>query len=187
MYCLPMSKLALRALTLPLVVTFALAACAGSGETPAKGGEQNDEKAKQPEAAQPIAGKPVEGEGKLAVADSVGASDKEYTLQIDPEEAKVGEESTVSIRVIPQGEWHMNLEYPTKLEVTAPEGTTVAKPKLAKTDAVKLDEQSAEFAIAFTPQEAGEKTFTGEFKFAVCQEEACVPKTEKLEFKVAVK
>lgn len=192
MYCVPMSKLA-RALTLSLFTfSFTLGACAGSGgEAPAKTGEKGkDDAAKQPsEGVQPpeIEGKPVEGEGKVAVAAGGGATDKEYALQIDPGEAKVGQESKVSIRVIPQGEWHMNLEYPTKLEITAPAGTTVAKPKLEKADAVKLDEQSAEFAIAFTPSEAGDKTFTGEFKFAVCQEEACVPKTEKLEFQVAVK
>lgn len=184
-----MSKL-VRALTLSLVVSFAFTACAGSGgEAPAKGGEK-DAEAKQPSKdadKEPIAGKPVEGEAKVAVASGSPATDKEYTLQIDPEEAKVGQESKVSIRVIPQGEWHMNLEYPTKLEVTAPAGTTVAKPQLAKADAIKLDEQSCEFAVTFTPQEAGDKTFTGEFKFAVCQEEACVPKTEKLEFNVAVK
>lgn len=186
-----------QVLTLSLVATFALTACAGGGgEAPAKGDKQanSEAPAKQPSAdeqpdQQPeaIAGKPVEGEGKVAVAVGGGEPEKEYTLQIDPGDAKVGEESKVSIRVIPQGVWHMNLEYPTKLEITAPAGTTVAKPKLEKADAVKLDEQSCEFAIAFTPQEAGDKTFTGEFKFAVCQDEACVPKTEKLEFNVAVK
>jgi len=183
-----MSKL-VRALTLSLVATFAFTACAGSGgEAPAKGGEKEgkDAAAKDP-SNEPIAGKPVEGEAKVAVAAGGGETEKEYSLQIDPEEAKVGQESKVSIRVIPQGEWHMNLEYPTKLEITPPAGTTVAKPKLAKADAIKLDEQSCEFAISFTPSEAGDKTFTGEFKFAVCQEEACVPKTEKLEFQVAVK
>ena len=184
-----MSKLA-RVLTLSL---FTLSiACAGSGgEAPAKTGEKGkDGTAKQPsEGVQPaeIEGKPVDGEGKVAVANGGAATSKEYALQIDPEEAKVGQESKVSIRVIPQGEWHMNLEYPAKLEITPPTGATVAKPKLEKGDAIKLDEQSLEFAVAFTPSEAGDKTFTGEFKFAVCQEEACVPKTEKLEFQVAVK
>jgi hypothetical protein len=183
------SKL-VHALTFSIVASFALAACANSGgDAPAKGGDKTDKGAptEQPAGDQPIAGKPVEGEGKTAVADGAPATDKEYTLQIDPEDAQVGQESKVSIRVIPQGEWHMNLEYPTKLEITAPAGTTVAKPKLAKADAIKLDEGSCEFAVAFTPQEAGEKTFTGEMKFAVCIDEACVPKTEKLEFKVAVK
>jgi hypothetical protein len=89
--------------------------------------------------------------------------------------------------VIPNADWHMNMDYPTKLTVEAPAGVTVAKPKLGKDDAVKFAEQECEFAVAFTPSEAGDKTFTGEFKFAVCQDTACVPKTEKLEFQVAVK
>lgn len=185
MYCLPMSKLALT-LGVSLLASIAVTACANSGgEAPAKGKDGKDATAEKSE-GDAIAGKPVEGEGKVASTPGP-ATEKEYTLQIDPAEAKVGEESKVSIRVVPQGEWHMNLEYPTKLEITPPTGTTIAKPKLEKGDAIKLDEQSCEFAIAFTPQEGGEKTFTGEFKFAVCQDEACVPKTEKLEFKVAVK
>ncbi|MFO7566267.1 MAG: protein-disulfide reductase DsbD family protein [Enhygromyxa sp.] len=183
-----MSKLALVA---SLLASTALWACAGSGgETPAQGKDGKDGKdaaAQKSDDGQAIAGKPVEGEGKVARAPGSGATDKEYTLQIEPQEAAAGEESKVSIRVIPQGEWHMNLEYPTKLTIEPPEGTTVAKPKLDKGDAVKLDEEGCEFAVAFTPAEAGAKTFTGEFKFAVCQDEACVPKTEKLQFEVAVK
>ncbi|HLT36212.1 MAG TPA: hypothetical protein VK034_08000 [Enhygromyxa sp.] len=183
---MPMPKLAVSLVS--LVATLALAACASSGgEAPAKGKDGKDAAAEKSPDDQPIAGKPVEGEGKVATAPGTGDSQKEYTLQIDPGEATVGEESKVSIRVVPQGEWHMNLEFPTKLVIEPPTGTTVAKPKLEKADAVKLDEQGCEFAIAFTPSEAGAKTFTGEFKFAVCQDEACVPKTEKLQFEVAVK
>jgi hypothetical protein len=182
-----MSKLA-RVLSIAFV-TLVLPACAGSGggEAPAKSDADKGGVEKPAEGDKAIEGKPVEGEGKTATAPTGGATDKEYTLQIDPEEAKVGQESKVSIRVIPQGEWHMNLQFPTKLEITPPTGVTVAKPKLAKDDAVKLDEGSCEFAVALTPSEAGDKTFTGELKFAVCIDEACVPKTEKLEFQVAVK
>ena len=71
--------------------------------------------------------------------------------------------------------------------IEAPAGVTIGKPKQKKADAVSFDEKSAEFAVSFTASDAGDKTFTGEFKFAVCEEEACVPKTEKLEFVVAVK
>jgi hypothetical protein len=184
-----MSKLA-RVLSIAFVSPLVLAACAGSGggEAPAKSdADKGATPEKSGEGDQAIEGKPVEGEGKTATAPSGGTTDKEYTLQIDPEEGKVGQESKVSIRVIPQGEWHMNLQFPTKLEITPPAGVTVAKAKLAKDDAVKLDESSCEFAVALTPSEAGDKTFTGEFKFAVCIDDACVPKTEKLEFQVAVK
>jgi hypothetical protein len=180
----PTSTFALVVSLLASTFTLTMGCANSGGEAPAKGkdGTEADKSGND----QAIAGKPVEGEGKVAHAPG-GEATKEYALQIDPAEATVGAESKVSIRVIPQGEWHMNLEYPTKLEINPPSGTTIAKPKLGKADAVKLDEQGCEFAIAFTPEEAGTKTFTGEFKFAVCQDEACVPKTETLQFEVAVK
>jgi hypothetical protein len=170
-----------------------LSACAGnSNDAAAKDGKAKTEGAEpaktEGEGAAPVEGTPVEGEQKVAtVTPDAGATNEQYALQIVPGEATVGQPGSVSIRVIPSATWHMNLEYPTKLTVTPPAGVEVAKPKLGKDDAVKLDEQSCEFAIAFTPSEAGDKVFTGEFKFAVCQDTACVPKTEKLEFHVAVK
>ena len=81
----------------------------------------------------------------------------------------------------------MNLDFPTSLRIEAPQGVEVVKAEQKKADAVKLDENTAEFAVAFTPKEAGEKTFSGKFKFAVCQDEACSPVTEDVNFKVAVK
>lgn len=179
--CSCLSLLALAGLVVPACASQSNDDAAKSKEAKPAPAEASEE---QPE---PIAGQPVEGEQKTGTAPGEGAANEQYALQIEPGEAKVGEEGKVSIRVIPSADWHMNLEYPTKLEVTPPAGVEVAKPKLGKDDAVKLDERSCEFAVAFTPSEAGDKTFTGEFKFAVCQDTACVPKTEKLEFQVAVK
>jgi hypothetical protein len=167
-----------------------LSACASnSNDAAAKDGKTKEaEPVAKSDTAAPVEGTPVEGEQKVATVAPDGAgANEQYALQIEPGEAKVGQPGTVSIRVIPNATWHMNLEYPTKLTVTPPAGVEVAKPTMAKTDAVKFDEQNCEFAVAFTPSEAGDKVFTGEFKFAVCQDTACVPKTEKLEFHVAVK
>lgn len=165
-----------------------LSACASnSNDAAAKDGKTKDAEPAKSEPA-PVEGTPVEGEQKVATVAPDGAgSNEQYALQIEPGAATVGQPGTVSIRVIPNATWHMNLEYPTKLTVTPPAGVEVAKPKLGKEDAVKFDEQNCEFSVAFTPSEAGDKVFTGEFKFAVCQDTACVPKTEKLEFHVAVK
>lgn len=188
----PLAHLLSVSLLLPLAL--GVTACAGEAakgdgkgdKAAAKTGDKAEDKAED-KADAPIAGAPVEGEGKVGVEAGGAEEAKEYALEIDPADATVGAESKVSIRLVPQGEWHMNLEYPTKLEITAPEGTTVAKPKLAKGDAIKLDEAGCEFAVGFTPDSAGSKKFTGEFKFAICREEACVPRTETLEFEVAVK
>lgn len=169
----------------------ALPACANEaakGKDAKDAGDKAGEDKAGEDTPEPIAGKPVEGEGKVGTkAGAEEGDEKQYSLQIDPGEGKVGEEGKVTVRVVPEGAWHMNLEYPTALTVEAPEGVEVAKAKLKKDDAVTLDEKKAEFAVSFTPSEAGDKTFTGEFKFAVCQDEVCSPKTEKLEFRVAVK
>ncbi|PRQ05434.1 hypothetical protein ENSA5_02540 [Enhygromyxa salina] len=183
--CSSFSLFAIAGLVMP--------ACANnSGDEAAKGkdgdAKQQAEPAKEVDKAAPIEGEPVEGEQKVGTqAGDGGAKNEQYALQIDPSEGVVGEEGKVNIRVVPSADWHINLEYPTKLSVTPPAGVEVAKAKLGKGDAVSLTEESCEFAVAFTPSEAGSKTFTGEFKFAVCQDTACVPKTEKLEFEVAVK
>lgn len=139
---------------------------------------QNDAKAPEP-AAKP-------GADKVKVVD--GPGDDRFAVRIDPPaDAAVGRELTVMIAAVPKDPWHINLDFPTKLALSAPEGVTLAKAELAKPDAAKLDEKSAEFAVKFTPASAGDKSFTGEFKFAVCQDEACSPVTEKIAFNVAVK
>lgn len=173
--------------------TLVLSACASNaGDEAAKGkdgdAKKNADPAKSEAEAAAAEGQPVDGEQKVGTqAGDGGAETEQYALVIDPSEGKVGEEGQVTIRVVPSADWHMNLEYPTKLSVTPPAGIEVAKPKLSKDDAVKLDEQHCEFSVKYTPSEIGDKTFTGEIKFAVCQDTACVPKTETLEFQVAVK
>ncbi|PRQ09469.1 protein-disulfide reductase DsbD family protein [Enhygromyxa salina] len=183
--CSSLSLLALVGVVLP-----ACANNAGDGAAKGKDGEAKPAAGStdKPAADPAVEGQPVDGDQKVGTAaGEAGGENQQYALKIEPSEGKVGEEGQVSIRVIPSESWHMNLEYPTKLQVTAPAGVVVANPKLGKDDAVKFDEQNCEFAVKYTPSEAGEKTFTGEIKFAVCQDTACVPKTETLEFQVAVK
>lgn len=112
--------------------------------------------------------------------------DDRYQLMFDTPEATAGQESSVTVRVVPKEPWHMNLDFPTSLKVTAPEGVTVANADLKKGDA-KIDEKACAFDIKFTAPKQGEQTFSGKFKFAVCQDAECAPVTEQVEFKVAVK
>jgi hypothetical protein len=137
----------------------------------------------------PIAGKPVDGDSaNPAVKPGAAAGDEDrYTLSITPGEGTVGAEGKVQIKVIPKGVWHINLDYPTSLKIEGPEGVKLAKADQNKEDAVALTDVSCEYAVGYTPEQAGEKVFKGKFKFAVCQDEACSPVTEDIEFKVAVK
>ena len=132
-------------------------------------------------------GTPEGGDKTKIVEGTPPGKDDRYALVIDTPEAKAGQEATVKVRVVPKEPWHMNLDFPTSLKIEAPAGLTFANADLKKADATKLDEGSCEFDVKFTPEKAGESKFTGKFKFAVCQDEACSPVTENVEVQVAVK
>jgi hypothetical protein len=178
-----------------LLLAFAVvAACDKAPETkapPSSGGDQakKSDPAPQAEGGQPEAkdAKDAKDDGKTKVVEGAPpGQDERYALQIETPEAKAGQESKVTVKVVPKEPWHMNLDFPTSLAVTASDGVALSKDKLKKADA-ELSEASCQFDVAFTPAKAGDAKFTGEFKFAVCQDEACAPVTENVEFQVAVK
>lgn len=177
----------MRTILATTALTLSLAACdsAETQKTETAAPAQNGD-APVPADDGAAAQKPA-AEGKVKVVEGAAPSDDDrYALEIKAPEAESGKESKVTVRVVPKDPWHMNLDFPTSLKVDAPEGVALAKDALEKGDA-ELDEESCQFDVAFTPAAAGEQTFTGTFKFAVCQDEACSPVTEDIEFKVAVK
>jgi hypothetical protein len=129
----------------------------------------------------------ADGEKKKVVEGAPPGGDDRYALSIETPEAKAGERAQVVVRVVPKAPWHMNLDFPTSLELEPPGGVEVTKASLKKADAAELDEDQCRFDVEFEAADAGEKAFTGTFKFAVCQDDACVPVTESVEFKVAVR
>ena len=164
-----------------------LIACGNEKAKPATSAPEAD--AKPAQAAAAPADDPAAAGDKVKVVDGPPpGEDERYVLEIaPPAEAKAGEESRVVIKIVPKEPWHINLDFPTSLKMAGPDGVVLAKAEQKKGDALKLDDNNCEYEVAFTPDGAGEKTFTGKFKFAVCQEEACSPVTEEVEFKVAVK
>jgi hypothetical protein len=158
------------------------AAPTGGTASPAKSGETGKPVAD----AKPADGATADGAKVKKVDGPPPGGDERYALQIDTPEAKAGQESSVTVRVVPKAPWHMNLDFPTSLKLAAPEGVTLVNADLKKADA-KLDESTCAFDVKFTAPAAGEHAFSGKFKFAVCQDEACSPVTEEVEFKVAVK
>jgi hypothetical protein len=169
---------------------------AGCGSDTQKNGASSpdDQKvaAAEPGAKEPgpakIEGKPVDGAGGNPAVKEGGEGEDRYTLEVQPpSEAKAGEPGVVKVKVLPKAPWHMNLDYPTKLVVDAPTGVELAKSEQKKADAKALTDETCEFDVAFTASETGDKSFTGKFKFAICQDEACSPVQEDIQFQVAVK
>lgn len=181
----------MRILLATTVLSFTLAACSSSetkSETAAPSGNTAEKKDAKADGDKTAKADPTPaGDKKVKVVDGAAPQgDDRYELKIETPAAESGKESKVTVRVVPKEPWHMNLDFPTSLKVDAPEGVAVVNADLKKADA-KLDESACQFDVAFTPSAAGDQTFTGKFKFAVCQDEACSPVTEDIEFKVAVK
>src|SRR5688572_10369363 len=102
-----------------------------------------------------------------------------YKVNVSAPAAKVSTRSIATIKVEPTDGFKMNLEYPTKVTLTAPEGVTLEKAKITvkDKDALRIDKASAQFDVAYTADKPGKKTITGEVKFAVCTDDECVPKS----------
>lgn len=121
------------------------------------------------------------GWGGLARADAA------YSLKVVAPPARKAHKSVAKIHIAPSAGYHMNKDYPTSVvAVDVPAGVLIEKVKLTGKDAVKLQEDGADFDLSFTSAEAGKKTITYEIKFAVCTQTTCDPKKEKLAFTVEV-
>jgi hypothetical protein len=118
---------------------------------------------------------------------SVASAGDNYKMDVKPPApVKKGAKAATKIHIEGTNGFHVNLEFPVKLTVSPPSGVTVEKQKQTQRDAVKFAKDGADFAIPFVAEETGKKSFTGEFKFAVCTENNCAPTVEKLAFDVEV-
>ena len=152
-------------------------------------------------AAQPAAGRPPGDQARDVVALGSGGKSKvvavggkmvadtpsyQITLAV-PGKVGKGAQGTVTLEVVPKKGWKLNKEFPTKLTVNEPAGVKVVKKEQTVADAVSFAEKSgARWSVDFQADSAGDKAFTGLFKFAVCTDVSCDPKKEQLAFNVAV-
>lgn len=153
-------------------------------------GEKNSDTVNTPVLAPtdgPILGKPIDGEGGIAAVKAKPDEAPVYELTVQKTGYyKAGEEAIVMLALVPEPTWHLNLEFPTKVQLEASEGLTLAKAELSQADATTFEEKGFEFGVHFTPSAAGKAEVKGKIKFAVCQEEACSPQSEEIEFAVLV-
>ena len=125
----------------------------------------------------------------LAATSTLGAAlaGDQYDLAVAKPSAKAKERAVARVSIHPKGAFHVNVDYPTKLKMTAPDGVTLEKDVLRGPDAAKFEKGGLNFDVAFTADGAGTKSFSGELKFAVCTDTECKPSTEKVSFDVDVK
>ena len=124
----------------------------------------------------------------LSVAAQEGSTQASYVLKVEAPPAKKGQKSVAKVKITPAAGYHMNKEYPTSLVLSSvPAGVLVDKMKMTAKDAAKWEEAEGEFDVAYTANEAGKKTVSGEIKFAVCSANTCDPKKSNVSFEIDVK
>lgn len=111
-----------------------------------------------------------------------------FVLEVlPPPSVAVNAQGLARLVLKPKAGYHVNKDFPTSLEVTAPAGVELKKSKQTGSDAAKLEESEAAFHIDFVGKAAGTYAFAATFKFAVCTATTCDPQREKLAWEVAVK
>ena len=121
----------------------------------------------------------------IAFAGAAFAGDK-YDLKVSGASGKSGEKSSATVTIKAKGAYHVNLEYPHKLVLTAPDGVTVEKAKLVAADA-KVSKEELSFTVVATAAAPGKKTIEAQLKGAVCTESTCEPFVETVSIPVDAK
>ena len=90
-----------------------------------------------------------------------------------PKRARKGKSVVATFRVTPVAPYKINLEYATRLSLSAPEGITPRS--MAINGAGAAIHSTAEILIKprFTAHTVGDHRFSGELRFSVCTDELC--------------
>lgn len=158
-----------------------LLACGGDPGAP---GRINTDMAPPTPAAEAVAAPAGPVVGVVPGAEPV---EQRFTVEVErPATLDVGAAGVATVTLTTHEPWHVNLDYPTSLELTSPQSLEVAQRVFEKHHARRLDDQGFEYEVAFTPTSAGEQRVKGRLAFAVCEEDACVAVKHDINFVVAV-
>jgi hypothetical protein len=150
-----------------------LAACSRSEKAPAVG-----------LAASPTA-VPVE---KRADPKTPVIEDTTFKLALSGEPSyAAGQAGVVKLSLEPRGGYHVNQDYPIRVDLKGPGGLKLQKPSLSRADAAEFGEQVARFELPFTGEQQGAHELTATVDFAVCTKETCVPDQRTVALNVQVK
>jgi hypothetical protein len=151
----------------------ALAACTKS-EQPAPAPAASAPAQAAAAAAAPAVKKPVFEEATFKLALS---GEPTYTA---------GQPGTLKLVLDARGGYHVNQEYPIRIDLKAPAAVKLAKASLARPDAKAFTDVQAAFETGFTA-EAGTHEIIADVDFAVCTPETCVPDQRTLALSIDVK
>lgn len=99
---------------------------------------------------------------------------------------RAGTDGSFAIHLEGRGPWHVNQEYPFKIELTASNEAGLNKAKLVKEDAARWTEEEAHFDVPLRPGAAGEHPVSCDVSFSMCTPEQCIIETRTLALNLAV-
>jgi hypothetical protein len=147
--------------------TLAIAGCEKGAPAPEPDHAQHDhsqhqhDQAPEPKADQPAGPRIETGSFLLAVAPA------------QPKYA-AGQAGELEIALESRGEWHVNQEYPIRVDLKAASGVALPKAELVKDDAKEFGEEKVRFLAPIEPSTAGKHEVTCDVSFAMCTEENCI-------------
>ena len=99
-----------------------------------------------------------------------------FLLSVAPAEQTytIGQAGKVEIALESRGPWHVNQEYPIRVDLNAEPGVTLPRTELAKGDAEELGETKVRFLAAVEPASAGIHDVSCDVSFALCTDDNCV-------------
>ncbi len=127
---------------------------------------------KPPPAQPPAEAPPAE---KKAEAPTPSIDDTSFHLALESQPTYTsGQAGTVQLVLQGRGGYHVNEDYPLRVNVKAKGAVKLTKDALSKSDAAQFDAEQARFELGFSA-EPGTHELLATVDFAVCTKETCVP------------
>ena len=111
-----------------------------------------------------------------------------FLLAVAPAQPKyaAGKAGEVEIALEGRGEWHVNQEYPIRVDLKGAPELKFAKTELVKDDAEEFGDEKVRFLAAVEPSTAGEHEVSCDVSFAMCTEENCILEKRTVAMKLEV-
>ncbi|MGB5810743.1 MAG: hypothetical protein WBG86_09450 [Polyangiales bacterium] len=111
-----------------------------------------------------------------------------FLLEVVPQADgyNVGKAGEVAIALEGRGEWHVNQDYPIRIDLRAGPDVGLQRDALSKDDAKEFTDTNARFVAGVEPAKAGSHEVTCDVSFAMCTDENCVLERRTLAMQVKV-
>jgi len=156
-----------------------LSACGGGAEPAASAAVAEPAAAAKPAEVAPAPEAP-KGPPPASIQDNT----YRLALEADPSYGE-GKDGQFHVVLKAMGGYHVNPDYPIRVDLKGPVGLKLAKTSLGKPDAAEFGEESARFDVSFTAPK-GTHAVEASVDFAVCTKETCVPDQRTLALNLQV-